>query len=154
MFPDGWSAFRRERLTTLMRRLRTTVKSIRPAAMVSAAVSPIAENARARYFQDWSGWASAGLLDVICPMAYAPGLGEFSQSLARARASANGLPLWAGIGAWQLPASATIEHVQAARQAGASGVLLFSYDALTAPENAASEYLASLRKTLLGTPPE
>jgi uncharacterized lipoprotein YddW (UPF0748 family) len=150
MFPEGWTAFRRDRLTTLMRRLRATVTSARPAALVSAAVSPSPDVAKDRYLQDWPGWASSKLLDVICPMAYAQDLNEFSSSLDRARTAAGNVPVWAGIGAWQLPAAGTIEHMQAARRAGASGVLLFSYDALTGPE-VASSYFPSLKKALLGT---
>jgi hypothetical protein len=36
--------------------------------------------------------------------------------------------LWAGIGAYRLPPVQTAANVQAARQRGAAGVLLFSYE--------------------------
>jgi hypothetical protein len=38
--------------------------------------------------------------------------------------------VWAGIGAYQLSPSATIENIRVARQLGAEGIVLFSYDNL------------------------
>jgi hypothetical protein len=46
------------------------------------------------------------------------------------RTSCGQRPVWAGIGAFQLSPSATIENIRAARQLGAEGVVLFSYDNL------------------------
>ena len=39
-------------------------------------------------------------------------------------------PVWAGIGAWQLSPASTADNIQIARQLGAKGVILFSYDNL------------------------
>ena len=149
MFPEGWAAFRRDRLTALIRRLHDGAKAARPGIIVSAAVAPDAHGARDHAYQDWSAWASARLVDAICPMAYTSDLAEFSAVVTRARASAAGLPIWAGIGAWQLPADRAVEHVRAARRAGVSGVLLFSYDALTASDATPSSYFANLRQAFL-----
>jgi uncharacterized lipoprotein YddW (UPF0748 family) len=154
MFPEGWAAFRRDRLTTLIRRVHDGAKAARPAIVVSAAVAPDAQGARDHAYQDWSAWASARLVDAICPMAYTSNLADFSAVVTRARASAAGLPIWAGIGAWQLPSDRAVEHVRAARRAGVSGVLLFSYDALTASDAAPSAYFANLRQAFLETIPE
>jgi uncharacterized lipoprotein YddW (UPF0748 family) len=152
MFPEGWSAFRRDRLTSLVRRLRDAAKKARPAIVVSAAVGPNAGEARSRRLQDWSAWAAAGVVDAICPMAYTTELGTFSQEIADVRRAAGGVPVWAGIGAWQLPINRTVEHVRAARRAGVSGVLLFSYDGLAAASRPQT-YFSGLREALLGTAP-
>ena len=132
MFPEGWADFRRARLTALMRQLQATVRAARPGAVISAAVAPSADVATDQRLQQWSVWAESGLIDVVCPMAYTPDLAEFTDLITQARAAAGRTPVWAGIGAWQLPPTRTGQHVRAARKLGAAGVLLFSYDSLAA----------------------
>jgi uncharacterized lipoprotein YddW (UPF0748 family) len=151
MFPEGWSAFRRDRLTSLMQKLHAASKTARPGVIVSAAVQPNPEVARTQLLQDWSAWAASGLVDVICPMAYSSDAHDFSEAISRAKAGAGAARLWVGIGAWQLPVTRAAEHVQIARRAGASGVLFFSYDALAAASQPPT-YFAGLKPTLLGTP--
>lgn len=133
MFPDGWAAFRRERLTVLLRRLHAVTRAARPGAVISVAVIPSADDAADHRFQEWGVWASSGLLDVVCPMAYTPELTEFTDLITRARAAAGNTPVWAGIGAWRLPAMRTTDQVRAARKLGVAGVVLFSYDQLASP---------------------
>jgi len=130
MFPQGWQEFRRARLTALLTRIRTAVKRRRPRAMLTAAVFPDANDAANRRFQDWGGWLETGLLDAICPMAYTTDPALFRTQIAGVEQLAGRRPVWAGIGAYQLSASATAEHIRAARQLGAEGFVLFSYDNL------------------------
>jgi len=135
LFPDRWSAFRRARMTALVMRLRTTVKAIRPNAVISAAVVPDAQDAFNARLQDWRTWLDQGLLDVLCPMAYTQDAGIFESQIADAQALAGGRPVWAGIGAYRLSHPQTAAHIAAARRVGTSGVILFSYDALVSPPN-------------------
>ena len=130
MFPQRWQEFRRARLTMLLTRIRSTVKARRPRAVLSAAVFPDANDATNRRFQNWGGWLQAGLLDAICPMAYTTNAGIFRSQIANVERLAGSRQVWAGIGAYQLPATATIDNIRAARQLGAEGVVLFSYDNL------------------------
>jgi len=132
MFPQRWQEFRRARLTELLTRIRSTVKARRPRAMLSAAVFPDANDATTRRFQDWGEWLESGLLDAICPMAYTTDRELFRSQIANVEQLAGGRPVWAGIGAYQLSADATVENIRAARQLGAEGVVLFSYDNLDA----------------------
>ena len=82
--------------------------------------------------QDWRGWLEAGLLDLAVPMAY-----THDARLFRYQAELfAGVPLapriWVGIGAWlfaERPAGA-LEQVRLARQVGAAGDALFSWDSL------------------------
>ena len=76
------------------------------------------------------GWLETGLLDAICPMAYTTDSSVFRTQIANVKQLAGHRPVWAGIGAYQLPPSATIEHIRTARQLGAEGIVLFSYDNL------------------------
>lgn len=137
MFPMRWADFRRERLTALVTRIRSAVKAARPEALVSAAVLPDAQVAFDSRLQDWRGWLDRSLLDVVCPMAYTTESDTFRQQIASTRAYAGSRPVWAGIGAYQLTAEQTIAHVAAAKTLGAEGIILFSYEALTAPPNTA-----------------
>jgi len=132
MFPQRWADFRRSRLTALLMRIRTAVKSRRRDITVSAAVVPDAAAAAARSLQDWQTWVENGLLDVVCPMAYTADSGIFAAQIASARALAGPRPVWAGIGAYRLSPSETVENIRTARRLGAQGVILFSYDNLSA----------------------
>jgi uncharacterized lipoprotein YddW (UPF0748 family) len=132
-YPAAWSAFREERLTALVARLRAAALGARPGLAISAAVAPDAETARTEKLQPWGHWADAGYLDAVCPMIYTTDAGEFERLLAAARARLHDrTALWAGIGAYRLTPARTAANVRAARHGGASGVLLFSYDSLTA----------------------
>jgi uncharacterized lipoprotein YddW (UPF0748 family) len=127
MFPQRWQEFRRARLTALLTKIREAVKSRRPGAMLSAAVFPDATEATTRRFQEWGRWLESGLLDAICPMAYTT---DPSVQIANVEQLAGERPVWAGIGAYQLSPSATIDNIKTARQLGAEGIVLFSYDNL------------------------
>ena len=137
LFPERWSDFRRSRLTSLVIKIRTAVKAVRPNAVFSAAVVPDAQQAFDHRLQDWRGWLDRSLLDVLCPMAYTADAEIFQQQIAAARAYAGSRPVWAGIGAYQLSATQTLAHIAAANKLGVNGVILFSYDSLTAPPNGA-----------------
>jgi hypothetical protein len=63
-------------------------------------------------------------------MAYTASLPVFNRQVAAARQAAAPRPVWAGIGAYRLSPAQTIDHIAAARSAGAAGVVLFSYDSL------------------------
>jgi uncharacterized lipoprotein YddW (UPF0748 family) len=136
--PERWSQFRRARLTALAMRLRTAVKTVRPAAIVTAAVTPDFSEAYTLRMQDWRTWIETGILDAICPMAYTTDASLFAQQIARAREMAGARGVWAGIGAWRLTPAQTVQHIELARKAGAAGLVLFSYDSLT---QARADYL-------------
>ena len=137
-FPERWKAFRRSRLTALVMRVRTAVKEVRPAALVSAAVVPDATEAFQSRLQDWRTWLDQSLIDVLCPMAYTPDPKQFEAQVALAQDYAAGRPVWTGIGAYRLSSAETLKFIAAARRLGTSGVILFSYDALIAPPYTAS----------------
>jgi uncharacterized lipoprotein YddW (UPF0748 family) len=142
-YPERWAGFRRARLNALVMRIRTAIKARRPGVLLSAAVFPDAAEASGRRFQDWRFWVENRWIDVLCPMAYTPELEVFTSQIASAHQLAGGSPVWAGIGAYRLTPTRTIEHIATARRLGASGVILFSYDSLVqAPRGA--DTLASI----------
>lgn len=143
-YPDRWTEFRRSRLTALVMRVRSAIRAERPNLVLSAAVTPDAEEAATQRLQDWQLWAESGLLDVVCPMAYTPDLDLFKRQIGDATALAGRTAIWAGIGAYRLTPAQTAAHIEAARAAGARGIVLFSYDKMV--ERPASGYLDALRK--------
>jgi uncharacterized lipoprotein YddW (UPF0748 family) len=147
---DRWNTFRRSRLTSLVMRVRTALKQARPTALLSAALVPDERMAFGSRLQDWRTWTDQGLLDVLCPMAYTTEASVFAQQVGAAVEYAGGRPVWAGIGAYRLPQVATLQHIEAARRIGASGVVLFSYEALIAPPNTAGT-LSEIGRAAFGT---
>jgi uncharacterized lipoprotein YddW (UPF0748 family) len=140
-FPDEWRTFRAARLTALIERTRAAIKRQRADVTISLAAVPDVREALQHRLQDWSGWLNAGLIDAVCPMAYATETARFTDQVAAAREAAGAHTLWAGIGAYRLSPQETIENIETARRLGASGVVLFSYDSLVAPRQTATDYL-------------
>jgi uncharacterized lipoprotein YddW (UPF0748 family) len=158
-FPAEWTAFRRERLTALVTRIRQSVRAARPSTELTAAVFPDAQDAFDQRLQDWRGWVNAGLVDAVAPMAYTQESARFAEQIAAARDVAGGRLIWAGIGAYRLTPAQTIENIQAARRIGTAGFVLFSYDSLTGPKPPAPDYLATVSRaafaaTRPSAPPE
>jgi uncharacterized lipoprotein YddW (UPF0748 family) len=132
-FPERWAHYRRLRLTDFLARLRAAVKRARPDALLSAAVVADPREAIEGRLQDWPDWGRRGLIDVVCPMAYTDNLPRFRRQIAEVGRAVAPRPQWAGIGAYRLTAAATATHIGAAREAGADGFVLFSYDAIGTP---------------------
>ncbi len=151
-YPDEWKAFRIARLTSLIARLSQTVKTARASATVTVATAPDLREARDHRLQDWGAWVTSGIVDAICPMAYTPEPAKFAEQIAAAREISGSRPVWAGIGAYRLPPAQTIENVETARRLGAAGVILFSYDSLIDPAQAAPDYIALVGRSVFATP--
>ncbi len=143
-FPAEWRTFRVARMTALMSRLRTVVKTQRPGALVSVAAAPDRPEALARRLQDWGAWLADGVVDAVAPMAYTQEAARFAEQIAAARSAAGSRAVWAGIGAYRLSPQETIANIHTARKLGADGVILFSYDSLTNPRESAPGYLATV----------
>lgn len=148
--PDRFAEFQRAQITLLVQRIYREVKKRRPQMLVSAAVFANDENAYTRRFQDWRRWLQMGILDVACPMAYSTDTAVFRKQIEVATSTAHnaGRRVWAGIGAYRIPAESTIEKIGVARQLGADGIILFSYDFTirTGPLNPAGDYLEQVRR--------
>jgi uncharacterized lipoprotein YddW (UPF0748 family) len=151
-FPAEWKAFRISRLTSLIGRLRTTVKTARPEALVTVATAPDIAEARDHRLQDWAAWLQSGLVDAVCPMAYTAEPARFAEQIAAARDVKGGKAVWAGIGAYRLAPAQTIENIETARRLGAAGVILFSYDSLIDPRQASPDYIAVVGRSVFAKP--
>jgi uncharacterized lipoprotein YddW (UPF0748 family) len=90
---NDWRLFRQTRLTSLVTRLRSTVKAERPNVIVSAAVMPDA-SAADDAFQDWRTWLDNGFVDALCPIGTGPTQRPFAALVADLRALAGSTPVW------------------------------------------------------------
>jgi uncharacterized lipoprotein YddW (UPF0748 family) len=151
IYPDKFGEFQREQITMLVQRIYREVKRQKPQVIVSAAVFANDENAYTRRFQDWRRWLSMGILDVACPMAYSTDTTVFKKQIEVAASSAHaaGRRVWAGIGAYRIPADSTVEKINAARALGSDGIILFSYDFTIRPSelNPGGDYLVRVRRS-------
>jgi uncharacterized lipoprotein YddW (UPF0748 family) len=150
--------FQREQVTKLVERIYHAVKKRRPDVIVSAAVFANDENAFTRRFQDWRRWLRMGILDVACPMAYTTDTAIFQKQIevATSTAHAAGRRVWAGIGAYRIPAESTVEKINTARTIGADGIILFSYDFTATPStlNPQGDYLDRVRRAAFDAQPK
>jgi len=156
-YQEKFGDFQREQVTTLVARIYHAVKKRRPDVIVSAAVFANDENAFTRRFQDWRRWLRMGILDVACPMAYTPDTAIFQKQIqvATSTAHAAGRRVWAGIGAYRIPAESTVEKINTARTIGTDGIILFSYDFTATPStlNPQGDYLERVRRGAFVSPP-
>jgi len=136
-FPAGdrtvFASWRRDRLTELVRGLRRVIESARPGILLSAAVMPEPGEAATRAGQDWPRWAEEGILDLVVPMNYAPGVVTFERAERVCLARRGKAAMFMGIGAWRMGgnAGAIVARTKLAIDRGAEGAVLFSHDNLT-----------------------
>jgi uncharacterized lipoprotein YddW (UPF0748 family) len=149
-FPAAYAEFQRAQVTELVSRIYSGVKSVKPNAIISAAVFANEEDAARSRFQNWKEWLRRGLLDVVCPMAYTPDTADFRKQLITAMNLASGKRVWSGIGAYKQTAESAIEKIRAARDLGAQGFILFSYDSSikVSDLNPQGDYLEKVRNSL------
>jgi uncharacterized lipoprotein YddW (UPF0748 family) len=151
--PEPWARFRRRQITDLVERLYYGVKARRPELVVSAAVFANQEDAYLNRFQDWGAWLDRGIIDVVAPMAYVTETDRFERYVANAVDAARDRErIWAGIGAYLNTAEGTIRQIDIARDRGAGGVILFSYDwaAWEAPTLDGRSYLRTVGEERFG----
>jgi len=110
-------------LTSLARRMRPDIK-------LSAAVFPDLERCRQDRAQDWGLWLQRGWLDYVCTMTYRTDLREFAELVRKQQTWAgNRAKIVPGIGSWKFERMSDLSsEIDATRQLGAPGFVLFSYD--------------------------
>jgi uncharacterized lipoprotein YddW (UPF0748 family) len=149
-FPAAYAEFQRAQVTDLVSRIYNGVKSVKPNAIISAAVFANEEDAERSRFQEWKEWLRMGWLDVVCPMAYTPDTETFRKQLITAMSFASGKSVWGGIGAYKQTAESAVEKIRVMRELGAQGFILFSYDSSVEVSNTnpRGDYLDKVRDSL------
>ena len=133
---QAWDNWRRLQVTETVRYIHLAIRATRPDSSLSAAVLPWAERAYLSSFQDWRGWLAEGILDKAMIMNYSR---DTTLAAQISRASTGVRPknqrkgrtnIVIGLGAYlhKNSPAALWRQWRDAREAGADGVTLFSYD--------------------------
>ena len=139
-----WNDWRREQVTSFVRRLSLGAKAIRPSITISAALiswgaGPAASGGFTKTdayrvaFQEWDAWLREGIIDVASPMLYkrehAPAerkqFDDWLQFVVTT-AHANGRAAVPGIGAYLNSIEGTLRQARRTREANADGILFFA----------------------------
>ena len=128
-----WLRWRRDRLTTLVRRVTRDMRTLRPGVPIHLGLSAASLGPRTA-LADWRAWVAAGWVDGICPELTSGDTGEvqaLAQRVQRLAPTARVLPL---IPTAQVhTGSHALRLVQAAQGSGAAGVVFDSHVAVTDP---------------------
>lgn len=138
--PEVWDEWRRSAITRLLTVLYSAVKSRWPHVVVSSAVVGDLHNGKRLFFQDSHRWLAMGIVDVIFPMLYTTDTTLFRRLAAEHLSDAKGRLVCPGIEATVLWS----DQVRIARELGAKGFALFSYQALFPGHNVSPRALQEL----------
>jgi len=129
---DKWDGFRRDQVTEVVRRVYQAVKAVRPDVAVSCAVFPDADESCNLRMQDWRSWIQEDIVDFVVPMVYTPDTREFTDRVKEAVQAQAGGKVLAGVGVYRMLDNPMdcIEKIEAARELGTPGMVLFSYDSI------------------------
>lgn len=152
---DLWATWRESQVTATLRAVRDAVDDAPGDPTLTVAVFADPVDAQRGRFQDWPSWLAAGWVDAVAPMAYTPDDERFAdlmEAARRADASGGGRRVWAGVGIYQMDLEGAVRKVGLARDAGAAGIVLFSYDwaATEGSEALGGPYLDALARRAFG----
>jgi uncharacterized lipoprotein YddW (UPF0748 family) len=135
----AFADWRRQKITAFLSRLYEGLSKEAPSCRLTAAVFASRTGAAYQdYLQDWSGWLASGCIDAVIPMAYGRDAAVVRKQLEDAASVCAGRHLYAGIMVPEVGAEEFDERVgaemvakaRAAREAGAAGIVVFSYSGL------------------------
>ena len=137
-----FNEWRQHEITDWVQDLATRARLARPNLTVSAAVFSDLDRAREEKAQDWKLWLDRGFVDYVCTMNYTPDMQDFESRIRKEQVwAAQRNKVVVGIGAWKFDHMSQLSaQITAARQLGAPGFVLFSYD-----DAAARNFLPDLR---------
>ena len=129
---NAWDDWRREKVTELVREIGDATRALKPDLILSAAVNSYVDRAYLSLAQDWLRWLEEGYIDLALPMTYTLDDRLLRYQVEHFARSAYSERIWPGLGVWlfaKRPAGA-VEQIEITEQAGAGGLVLFSYDSL------------------------
>jgi hypothetical protein len=157
-------------VTALVRRIYGEIATRRPGVLLSAATITWGglemgydkSSTMTETFQDWFRWKQEGIMDLACPMNYKRGHrndeADDFRDWAKAAVNAPGLcSLVMGVAGWLNNAPNIIRQIEEARQAGADGVAIFSYQRPTGSAQSQETFFSMISRALFRVriqPPE
>lgn len=127
-----WNKFRERQINTFVQQIARQTRTLKPHVLLSAAVDPNINNARADRLQNWANWLDNKWLDFVVPMAYSSRDDYFRRLLEIVSTSAAGRSLVvSGIAPYRHDGTEqTIRQIALARQILPGGQALFSASAI------------------------
>ena len=124
-----WDGWKREQVTSLVRRISSLVREKAGSWEISCAVVPAQERAYSYAFQDWPLWLEKDLIDHVVLMNYTRDE-RLSASLLKGALAFRGKgKIYAGVGAFLLKDAAMFKRFSdIADEANLDGVVYFAYD--------------------------
>lgn len=138
-----WDNWRRDQITSLVRRIAKRVKEKSRDLLVSAAVIPAGERAYASLFQNWAFWLEEGILDYVVLMNYTLD-NQLTKELVRSSLSHRGRgKVFVGLGLYLMKDNFNtfIDQYKAVLSLNPDGVVIFAYDDI---DDVLLKYLSSL----------
>lgn len=128
----AWHTWKRAQVTLLVFQVKELLNRIAPEVELSSAVVASPERSYHEAFQDWSEWLKGGIIDTAVPMAYTRDAKVIRRYSKHAVRSSSGADVLVGLGAWLMKRSPglLVNQGEIALEAGADGVVLFSYSNL------------------------
>lgn len=129
---EAWLSFRCQTISQLVKEISDSAHKVRPSLQVSAAVFPDADSAGRNVGQDWPQWLKSRYISFICPMSYYDSHTQAVSAFRRQAAeTGNARLILPGIGVTnqRLDTAATLNQINALRNEGAPGFILFEGNA-------------------------
>ncbi|AFY65445.1 family 10 glycosylhydrolase [Geitlerinema sp. PCC 7407] len=130
-----WVRWRAGKITEFMGRLFAAIKAEKPDAIVALSPNP-QEFAYTSFLQDWQTWERRGYVEELMIQVYRNDLDRFQAEISRPEVQAArrhipvGIGILSGLKGRNVPSSQIRAQVEAARQAGMTGVSFFFYETL------------------------
>jgi len=140
--PEKWNQFRRQTITCFIRHLNRNIKKIRPALVLSAAITQNPFTSKNLYFQDAATWLATQIIDIVFPMIYTADNRLFENLLKYHQREAHDRYVFPGIMPFE--ASQMIFQIELSRQMQLKGHSVFAYRQLF-PEHRPNSLAHQLR---------
>jgi uncharacterized lipoprotein YddW (UPF0748 family) len=130
----AWNAYKVTQVNQFVQKATQLVHQKKPAVKISAAVFPDADSALAVKHQDWAAWAQNGWIDFFAPMTLTSATKVVERDTrTMIGRTAGKVPVYSGIfGPFNNNAAELVlSQIDTAKQAGASGYVLFDTAHLT-----------------------
>lgn len=127
---SGWLKFntwRENNVTSFVKEIRNLLKTLKPEALLSAAVVPDPKHSRQNVMQDWELWIDKGYLDFLMTMDYRNDTAGFKANAQKGLdVVADKTWVYPGLGLYVNDRINNMGQIKATRSVGGTGVALFS----------------------------
>lgn len=124
---EAWCTWRREQVTKLVSMVCQRCTQVRPRVSVSVAVLADDSASVDQSFQDWQAWVKAGTIDFAVPMVFSADRSLFHTYALDVLKLSGSRPVYIGQGAYKSDVQTSLDQVADARNAGAHGIVIYSY---------------------------